>query len=89
MKMLTMPAELRRRLSSQNAMAINAKGQEVLHGLSFEESRFVVGCSGGNANDLSEKERDRYAGLILKHEQARMRSASTDRSAPKDEERLG
>lgn len=89
MKMLTMSSELRRRLLSQNAMAINAKGQEVLHGLTFEESRFVVGCSDGNANDMSEEERDRYAGLILKHEQARMRSASTDRDIPKDEERLG
>lgn len=89
MKMLTMPSELRRRLLSQNTMAINAKGQEVLHGLTLEESRFVVGCSDRNANDMPEEERDRYVGLILKHERARMRSASTDRSATKDEERLG
>ena len=38
---------------------------------------------------MSEEGRDRYAGLILKHERARMRSASTDRNATKDEARLG
>lgn len=89
MKMLRMSTALRRRLASQNAMAINAKGQEVLHGLTFEESRFVVGCPNGDALDISDKERDRYAGLILKHERARMRSACADRGIAKDEERLG
>lgn len=89
MKMLTMPSGLRRRLVSQNALAMNAKGQEVLHGLTLEESRFVVGWSGGNANDMSERERHRYASLMLKHEQARMRSASTDLGVIKAEQRLG
>lgn len=89
MKMLRMSTALRRRLASQNAMAINAKGQEVLHGLNFEESRFVVGCSDGDALDISDEERDRYAGLMLKHERARMRSARADRGIARDEERLG
>ncbi|KLN53283.1 hypothetical protein [Variovorax paradoxus] len=89
MKMLRMSTALRRRLASQNAMAINAKGQEVLHGLTVEESRFVVGCSDGDVLDMSDEERDRYAGLILKHERARMRSACVDRGIAKDEERLG
>ncbi|MEJ8810808.1 hypothetical protein WKW77_06990 [Variovorax ureilyticus] len=89
MKMLIMPSELRRRLSSQNAMAINAKGQEVLYGLTLSESRFMVDCCGRSANDMSEEERDRYADLVLKHEHARMRSASANSGIAKDEQCLG
>ena len=54
-----------------------------------EESRFVASCSGGDSLDMSDEERERNAGLILKHEQARMRSACSDRGTAKGEERLG
>lgn len=89
MEMLKIPPDLRRRLQDQNALAITAKGQEVFQGLTYEESQFVVAASGEKADSMSQAQRDRYAGLVLKHEQARMRRASADDEVFKDEERLG
>lgn len=87
MQRLSMSREQRRRLSARNALAINAQGQEVLHGLSFEESRFLIRCA--TRKRLTEDERERYDALTLRHERLHFREASLDEALSKDEERLG
>ena len=85
MKLLDMPAEQRAELSARSALAIDAKGQEVLQGLDAEASRFYLACLRETPADP--EERERFAQLTVRHEAARLRLASVDdESTAQDED---
>lgn len=73
---LAISEALRAHLAAENLLAINSHGQEVLHGLDFEESQLLVNCSEGLPSDASVQER--CAELVIKHERARLRIATVD-----------
>ena len=67
---------LRAQMSAENLLALNSHGQEVLHGLDFEESQLLVDCSDRPSADASMQRR--CAELVIKHERARLRIATVD-----------
>lgn len=73
---LAISEALRAQLSSENLLALNSQGQEVLHGLDFEESQLLVDCSERPPPDASLQQR--CAELVIKHERARLRIATVD-----------
>ncbi|MDR6428197.1 hypothetical protein J2738_004352 [Variovorax paradoxus] len=73
---LAISEALRAQLSADNLLAINSHGQEVLHGLDFDESQLLVDCSEQQPTDPSTRER--CAQLVIKHERARLRIATVD-----------
>jgi len=76
LRTLAMSEALRAQLSAENLLAINSNGQEVLHGLDFDESQLLVNCREQPATDASMQER--CAQLVIKHERARLRIATVD-----------
>jgi hypothetical protein len=85
MQLLQIPTVQRTQLADEGLLAINSSGQEVLHGLSFEESQFLVDCAAQPANDAATL--DRCNDLALRHERARLRIATVDDESTGDEER--
>lgn len=85
MKHLDMTEAQRAEFADRSLLALNSKGQEVLHGLNFEESQFYVDCT----RDLPSggAELDRYADLSRRHEAARFRIASVDDESTGEDER--
>ncbi|RZL89716.1 MAG: hypothetical protein EOP82_18320 [Variovorax sp.] len=83
MKLLEMPAAQRAAPSIIHALSIDARGQEVLQGLSFEESRFFVACMQKTPSDPAAC--DRFAALSVRHEAARLRLARADDESTGDE----
>ncbi|WP_431122610.1 hypothetical protein [Variovorax paradoxus] len=73
---LAISEALRAQLSAENLLALNSHGQEVLHGLDFEESQLLVDCSDRPSADASVQRR--CAELVIKHERARLRIATVD-----------
>lgn len=73
---LAISEALRTQLSTENLLAINSHGQEILHGLDFDESQFLVDCKEQSPTDASMRER--CAELVIKHERARLRIATVD-----------
>ena len=84
MKQLDMPDTQRAGLSARSLLAINAKGQEVLHGLSFDESQFFVDCARSMPSGAAEL--DRYADLSRRHEAARFKIATVDDESSGEED---
>jgi hypothetical protein len=76
MKMLQMSALRRARLSSENLLAVNSHDHEVLQGLSFDESQFLL--DHGGAHPGGGATRERCDALMCKHERARLRIATVD-----------
>ena len=72
---LAMSEALRAQLTAENLLAINSHGQEILHGLDFDESQLFVDC-GERPADASTQQR--CAELVIKHERARLRIATVD-----------
>ena len=89
MQTLNMSNEQREHFLGLGVLAINAAGQEVLHGLDVDESRFLVGCSAKPPDERTPYERQRYAELVARHERARLTDVSTDDAVSKDEASLG
>ncbi|WP_432726878.1 hypothetical protein [Variovorax sp. W6] len=85
MQMLRMSNERRARLLADGLLAINARSQEVLHGLSFEESQFLVDFDDEQGKDDASS-LQRRGELALRHEQARLRIATADDESSADEE---
>ncbi|WP_093012725.1 hypothetical protein [Variovorax sp. OV700] len=73
---LAISEALRAHLSAENLLALNSHGQEVLHGLDFEESQLLVDCSDRPPADASLQQR--CAELVIRHERARLRIATVD-----------
>jgi hypothetical protein len=73
---LAISEALRNQLSGENLLAINSHGQEVLHGLDFDESQLLVDCKERPPADTAMQER--CAELVIKHERARLRIATVD-----------
>jgi len=86
MQMLRISSERRARLLADGLLAINARSQEVLHGLTFEESQFLIDFDddAGAADD--DPSQERRSELSLRHEQARLRIATADDESSADEE---
>lgn len=84
MKHLDISDAQRAELSGRSLLAINSKGQEVLHGLSFEESQFFVDCA--RQMPAGSAELDRYTDLTHKHEAARFKIASVDDESTGEED---
>lgn len=86
MQMLQLSSERRVRLLSHGLLAINARSQEVLQGLTFEESQFLIDFDDGvhGAGDVASMERREE--LALRHEQARLRIARADDESSAAEE---
>jgi hypothetical protein len=83
MKLLEMPEALRAELSAHSALAIDAKGREVLLGLSVDESQFFVDCMQQTPSRADEREH--CAELSVRHEAARLKLASVDDESTGDE----
>jgi len=73
---LAISEALRNQLSAENLLALNSHGQEVLHGLDFEESQLLVDCSERPPADAPLQQR--CAELVIKHQRARLRIATVD-----------
>ena len=73
---LAIAETLRTQLSAEKLLAIKSHGQEVLHGLDFDESQLLVECREQPPADASMQER--CAELVIKHERARLRIATVD-----------
>ena len=87
MQMLRISSERRARLLADGLLAINARSQEVLHGLTFEESQFLIDFDDdddGAADD--DPSQERRSELSLRHEQARLRIVTADDESSADEE---
>jgi hypothetical protein len=76
MKMLHMSATRRARLLSENLLAVTSRDHEVLHGLSFDESQFLIDHGGAQPGDGAA--RARCDELMCRHERARLRIATAD-----------
>lgn len=76
MKTLEMPAAQRAALVEHHALAVDARGEEVMQGLDPEESRFFVACM--LQEPVRPEEQERYAQLHVQHEAARLRLANVD-----------
>ena len=84
MKHLDMSDAQRAEFSDRSLLAINSKGQEVLHGLNFDESQFFVECMREMPSGAAEL--DRYADLSRRHEAARLKLASVDDESTGEED---
>lgn len=85
MRALRIPSDRRARLLEDGLLAINSHSEEVLHGLTHEESQFLIDAGeAAEPGDGAALER-RWA-LALRHEQARMRIALADDEGSADEE---
>ena len=84
MQALRIPNDRRTRLLADGLLAINSHSQEVLHGLTYEESQFPMDFDDKASGDAATLER--RAELALRHEQARMRLALADDEGSADEE---
>lgn len=82
MQRLQMSSERRGRLLADGLLAINARGQEVLHGLTHEETQFLIDSDGETMSDAM---LERRGALMLRHEQARLRMATADDEASRGE----
>ncbi|GAA4343330.1 hypothetical protein GCM10023165_25690 [Variovorax defluvii] len=76
MKTLEMPAAQRNALVEHHALAVDARGEEVLQGLNPEESRFFVACM--LQEPMRPEAQERFAQLHVQHEAARLRLARVD-----------
>jgi hypothetical protein len=76
MQILKVSAAQRAQLLGDSLLAINSQGEEVLHGLTFEESQFLIDCGKKPPSDAAAL--DRCSDLARKHEQARLRIATAD-----------
>lgn len=70
------------------ALTISASGQEVLLGLTPEESEFFAHCSATAPHAITAADHHRYGALVIKHERARLHSLSFA-AAPKNEASQG
>lgn len=86
MQMLQISTERRARLLADGLLAINARSQEVLHGLSFEESQFLIDFDDDAQAPGDEPSLERRAELARRFEQARLRLATADDESSADEE---
>lgn len=86
MQMLQLSSERRARLLSHGLLAINARSQEVLQGLTFEESQFLVDFDDGGQGAGDAASMERREELALRHEQARLRIARADDESSATEE---
>lgn len=60
-------------LTEMRAITTNAKGQEILVGLTFEETEFYMGIvNRASREGLSDEDSDRYLELRNKHEMSRL-----------------
>ncbi|MCY1232129.1 hypothetical protein D9M72_446050 [compost metagenome] len=84
MQALRIPTDRRTRLLADGLLAINSHSQEVLHGLTHEESQFLMDFDDKTPGDATTRER--RCELALRHEQARMRLARADDEGSADEE---
>lgn len=84
MKLLEMPEAQRAEMTARSALAIDAKGREVLHGLSADESQFFVDCM--RESPSRQAERERCVELSVKHEAARLKIASVDDESTGEED---
>jgi hypothetical protein len=76
MQVLRISNVRRARLLADGLLAINARSQEVLHGLTFEESQFMIDFGEKGTSDA--KALERSGELALRHERARLRIATAD-----------
>lgn len=86
MQMLRISSERRARLLADGLLAINARSQEVLHGLTFEESQFLIDFDDDDGAAADDPSQERRSELSLRHEQARLRIATADDESSADEE---
>ena len=86
MQMLRISSERRARLLADSLLAINARSQEVLHGLTFEESQFLIDFDDDDGAADDDPSQERRSELSLRHEQARLRIATADDESSADEE---
>ncbi|BEP40947.1 hypothetical protein [Variovorax sp. V15] len=86
MQMLRISSERRARLLADGLLAINARSQEVLHGLTFEESQFLIDFDDDDGAADDEPSQERRSELSLRHEQARLRIVTADDESSADEE---
>jgi hypothetical protein len=84
MQKLRISNERRARLLADGVLAINARSEEVLHGLTLEESQFLMDFGDGSPSDGTALERQ--GELTLRHEHARLRIATADDESSADEE---
>ncbi|MDQ0040743.1 MULTISPECIES: hypothetical protein [Variovorax] len=84
MQTLEISSERRARLLADSLLAINSRNQEILHGLTHEESQFLIDFDDDTPNDATTLER--RCELALRHEQARLRIAVADDEGSADEE---
>ncbi|MDP9991624.1 hypothetical protein J2W28_002801 [Variovorax boronicumulans] len=84
MQTLEISSERRARLLADSLLAINSRNQEILHGLTHEESQFLIDFDDDTPNDATTLER--RCALALRHEQARLRIAVADDEGSADEE---
>jgi hypothetical protein len=80
---LRVSTERRAQLLGDNHLAINSRDQEVLCGLTFEESQFLIDC--GEVPQRDTAAMDRCDDLLRKHERARLRIAIADDESSADE----
>jgi len=86
MQMLQLSSERRARLLSDGLLAINARSQEVLQGLTFEESQFLIDFDDDDQGAADAASMERRGELALRHEQARLRIARADDESSAAEE---
>ncbi len=86
MQMLQISSERRARLLADGLLAINARSQEVLHGLSFEESQFLIDFDDDEPSASGARSLERRGELSLRHERARLRIARADDESSAAEE---
>lgn len=84
MQTLEMSSERRARLLADSQLAINSRNEEILHGLTHEESQFLIDFDEAAPADVAALER--RGELTLRHEQARLRIAVADDEGSADEE---
>lgn len=84
MHMLRMSEAHRARLLADGVLAINARDEEILQGLSFDESQFMLDFDESPSSGADAL--DRHSELALKHEQARLKIATADDESSADEE---
>ncbi|QFZ86189.1 MULTISPECIES: hypothetical protein [Variovorax] len=84
MQALRIPNDRRARLLADGLLAINSRSEEILHGLTHEESQFLIDAGEAAPGDAAALER--RCELALRHEQARLRIAFADDEGSADEE---
>ncbi|APW40885.1 hypothetical protein RD110_22510 [Rhodoferax koreense] len=73
---LAFPPQVRARLIRVGALSRNAADQEVLRGLTVEESEFLAGWHDTGLRGRRDDEFRRFYALWRKHEEARLQEAS-------------